>query len=426
MSQQSQADIGSAIGSSQRQVPGTPVRDGVNARRALGQAGRIVRPRARGLASPGVPMSAETEMSIEPSGNSALEGVEANGASSHIWGTAIDPVQVRRECEEFLRTFVLAHVQPEPWYLTALEQELRKDSLLLNIDATHIKSVNPKLYAQLVAYPTDVIPSFDLVGESLRRTLFADTITPYNTASEVQVRPYNLAVKRQMRELNPEDIETLVTIKGMIIRCGSVIPDMNSAFFQCVACEHSVEASIIDGDIQQPVQCANCNTKHTYQIIHNRCKYLDKQHVRVQETPDAIPEGDTPHTVTVHAYQELVDAARPGDRVEITAVYKAEATKLNPRKRTVRTVYKTYLDAVHIRKSDNRRLSAEAGEKPEDAAILAEQVGAMQQHTLEQIEKLAADPHIYDRLVRSIAPSIWELEDVKRGILCLLFGGANR
>jgi hypothetical protein len=32
---------------------------------------------------------------------------------------------------------------------------------------------------------------------------------------------------------------------------------------------------------------------------------------------------------------------------------------------------------------------------------------------------------VYDRLVQSFAPSIWELEDVKRGLLCQLFGGSQ-
>ena len=38
----------------------------------------------------------------------------------------------------------------------------------------------------------------------------------------------------------------------------------------------------------------------------------------MQETPESIPEGETPHTVTLACYDELVDVAKPGDRVEIT------------------------------------------------------------------------------------------------------------
>jgi DNA replication licensing factor MCM4 len=41
-------------------------------------------------------------------------------------------------------------------------------------------------------------------------------------------------------------------------------------------------------------------------------------------------------------------------------------------------------------------------------------------------QEIAASPDIYDILTNSIAPNIFELDDVKRGILCLLFGGANK
>ena len=39
---------------------------------------------------------------------------------------------------------------------------------------------------------------------------------------------------------------------------------------------------------------------------------------------------------------------------------------------------------------------------------------------------LGARPDIYDQLVRSIAPSIWKMDDVKRGLLAQLFGGSSK
>ena len=30
------------------------------------------------------------------------------------------------------------------------------------------------------------------------------------------------------------------------------------------------------------------------------------------------------------------------------------------------------------------------------------------------------------KVCRSIAPSIWEMDDVKKGVLCLLFGGTHK
>jgi DNA replication licensing factor MCM4 len=40
--------------------------------------------------------------------------------------------------------------------------------------------------------------------------------------------------------------------------------------------------------------------------------------------------------------------------------------------------------------------------------------------------ELSSDPEIYEKLVKSFAPSIWEMEEVIKGLLCLLFGGSGR
>lgn len=35
-------------------------------------------------------------------------------------------------------------------------------------------------------------------------------------------------------------IDKLITIQGMIIRSGSIIPDLRRAFFRCLVCKHTV------------------------------------------------------------------------------------------------------------------------------------------------------------------------------------------
>lgn len=49
--------------------------------------------------------------------------------------------------------------------------------------------------------------------------------------------------------------------------------------------------------------------------------FANKQVVRLQETPDAIPEGETPHTVSLCLYNTMVDAIKPGDRVEVRNLF---------------------------------------------------------------------------------------------------------
>ena len=43
-------------------------------------------------------------------------------------------------------------------------------------------------------------------------------------------------------------------------------------------------------------------------------------------------------------------------RLEITGVFRGVPVRVNPRQRTIRALFRTYLDVVHIKRSDNKRL----------------------------------------------------------------------
>jgi DNA replication licensing factor MCM4 len=187
------------------------------------------------------------------------------------------------------------------------------------------------------------------------------TASDGNTASgatlpRIQPRPFGLHEVRSMRRLGPEDVEKLVAVRGMVVRASGVIPNMRAAHFRCAVCEHCEEVEVdIRDRIAEPGSCASCRSKGTMAIVHNRCTFADKQVLRLQETPESIPEGETPQTVTLFAYDTLVDAVKPGDRVEVTGVFRVDAVRSNPSMRTVRALYRTWIDAVHFRKTERRR-----------------------------------------------------------------------
>jgi len=59
------------------------------------------------------------------------------------------------------------------------------------------------------------------------------------------------------------------------------------------------------------------------------------------------------------AHGDLVNSVQPGDRITVTGIYRAAPFRLNPRMRSVRSVYKTHIDVVHFRKVDAKRLREE-------------------------------------------------------------------
>ena len=247
-----------------------------------------------------------------------------------------------------------------------------------------------------------------------------------------RVRPFNVDETTNLRDLNPKHIDTVVSVKGLVIRTTPVIPDMKDAFFQCNVCGTTTIAEIYRGRIAEPSMCTReaCKAKDQMQLIHNRSGFADKQVIKLQETPDNVPDGQTPHSVSICAFNEMVDFCKAGDRVEITGIFKCNQVRVNPRQRTVKNVYKTYVDTMHIQKTDKRRVGIDTStleqEISEQVASSTEEARKITEEEEENIKATAARSDVYELLARSLAPSIYELDDVKKGILLQLFGGTNK
>lgn len=166
------------------------------------------------------------------------------------------------------------------------------------------------------------------------------------------------------------------------------------------------------------------------QIVHNRCVFADKQVIKLQETPDSIPDGQTPHSVSLCVYDELVDVCKAGDRVEVTGIFRSNPVRVNPRQRTQKTLFKTYIDVLHVLKIDRKKLGVDVStveqELSEQASGDAEQVRKISAEEEEKIRRTSTRPDIYELLARSLAPSVYEMDDVKKGILLQMFGGTNK
>lgn len=424
-----------------------------------------------------------------------------------IWGTLVSVSETMQSFRRFLlnfkRKYRMAYDQNLPVEQVA-HQDGAEDLLYvdylrtmrltsqsnLNLDMTNILAYPPSKsqYHKLVCYPQEVIPAFDQVLKDCAIELAEedrDTGVPelQGTAGDDQiamlelmtfkVRPFGLVNQSaqssqistdksvqggaNMRDLNPGDIDKVVSVKGLVIRATPVIPDMKRAFFRCLSCGHATTVEIDRGKIAEPTQCPRdvCGQPGGMSLVHNRCEFADRQVVRLQETPDEVPDGQTPHTVSLCVYDELVDISKPGDRVEVTGIFRSVPVRVNPRQRVIKTLFKTYLDVLHIKRSDSRRLGVDLSTRDGDSGMGRGGIGVggedddggnatdalnVQHHLVpgnasrhqtraemeERMVELSSRPDIYDVLARSLAPSVWEMDDIKKGILLQLFGGTNK
>jgi len=224
---------------------------------------------------------------------------------------------------------------------------------------------------------------------------------------------------------------------------------MKVAFFRCQTCSHTLQIEIDRGKIEEPARCPRdvCNSVGSLTLVHNRCEFADRQVIRLQETPDSVPDGQTPHTVSLSVYDELVDVCKPGDRVVAVGIFRSVPVRVNPRQRAVKSLFKTYLDVVHVRLGKDREgLGLDKSTRPAGGDLVPgvgndeepgnadgeddDDLTGPRKSTRAELEaklrSLSQRQDIYDLLARSLAPSIWEMQDVKKGILLQLFGGTNK
>lgn len=162
------------------------------------------------------------------------------------------------------------------------------------------------------------------------------------------------------------------------------------------------------GRISEPAKCprTECNSSGTMTLVHNRCLFADKQICRLQETPDSVPEGQTPHTISMCVYDDLLDTGKPGDRLEVTAIFRAVPVRINSKQRVMNSILRTYLDVVHIRKQDKKRLAIDPTIRSDNEPTVDcqedDQVHVENNQDEQAIRELARNPNLYSVLAQSL------------------------
>lgn len=380
-------------------------------------------------------------------GSPATPGGGSQEQQLVLWGTTINIEDAEARLTKFIREFHVSETEEVPLYIDLLQHLADTGGTIVNIDMSHLERHDAGMYRKLLAYPNELISVFDAVVSKVFAAEHPEEAEAIRDKRrrDLQVRTYNLLQDhvQSMRDLNPKDISTMVAVRGMVIRASNVIPDIQRAMYRCTKCKAMKDVEIQHGRIEEPRRCRSCNSRDSFTLIHSRSSFSDKQTVRIQEAPESIPKGETPATFTLIMYDSLVDVVKPGDRVEITGILRATPIRVNAKQRTVRSVYRTYIDCVHVRTLNNNQsravgasqrnafgqkdaLGQPVGQAEDVAMNMDTYTDAQRVSRKEFFETLSCHPALYDRLSNSLAPSIFGMSDEKKGVLLQLFGGASK
>lgn len=149
-----------------------------------------------------------------------------------------------------------------------------------------------------------------------------------------------------------------------------------------------------------------------YQLIteYGYCVYRDHQTISIQEMPERAPAGQLPRGVDVILDDDLVDRAKPGDRIQLVGIFRSLG---NRNANTSSSTFRTVVIANNI-----IQLSSKSG-------------GGIAQTTItdtdiRNINKVSKKKNVFDLLSQSLAPSIYGHDYVKKAILLMLLGGMEK
>ncbi|KAL7581188.1 hypothetical protein ACA910_005976 [Epithemia clementina (nom. ined.)] len=282
----------------------------------------------------------------------------------------------------------------------------------LSVSYLDLMHAEPVLAYWLTDAPTDM---FVILNEAATRHTLALFPSYHAIQSEIHVRISHVPILDSLRDLRRSHLDCLVKVHGTVTRRSTVYPQLQLAYYICQNCKNiqgplRVDASNNDPSTvasSSPDECPNCEIP-SFRLHPTLSLYRNVQRVNLQETPGSVPPGRVPRTKEVLMSDDLIDVARPGEEIEVTGVFihKLDSTM------TIQSgfpVFGTLIVANHVAK----RHSAESADNlsPEDIA---------------HIQELSRDPRIGERIVQSIAPSIYGQDNCKMALAMSLFGGVPK
>ena len=326
--------------------------------------------------------------------------------------------RTRREIQRKFRAF-LKHYRPEAadtrrrrgngLYESKIRNMCSANLSSLTVSYLHLMNAEPVLAYWLADAPKDM---FLVLNEAATRHTLSLFPSYAAIKSEIHVRISDVPILDSLRDLRRSHLDCLVKVNGVVTRRSTVYPLLQMAYYLCQACKgvqgpFRVEGVGRDAKPAEPEACPNCEFPH-FRLHPNLCVYRNVQRVNLQETPGSVPPGRVPRTKEVLLSDDLIDAGKPGEEVEVTGVFEHSFDA----SLTIKSgfpVFSTFIHANHVTKREDASSALNLSETD-----------------IQQILALGRDPQIGDRLVQSIAPSIYGHDFCKMALAMSLFGGVPK
>ncbi len=299
-------------------------------------------------------------------------------------------------------------------YVEQIDTMLVKNSKFIVIDYNDLV-LHSEIESKFNENPDEVLNAFSRAIKEILQERFPKYAEKIK--DEIRARIKNYPIKRSLRQINADRIEKMTSISGMVVRSSEVKPLAKELTYVCPD-HHVTQIFLLKGmSVNVPVKCSNPKcTQNDLELKPESSRFIDFQIVRLQELPEDLPPGQLPHYIDVTIKQDLVDNARPGDRIILTGIVRIEQEPIVGVSRASSGLYRLRVDGNNIEFIGGKGTKSSRRSEREEISPEAEKM----------IKLLSMDPNIDRRLVDSFAPHIKGHELIKEAILYLIVGSTQR
>jgi len=308
---------------------------------------------------------------------------------------------IKKQFQQFLRSFKEDNEHGNTYEQRIIEM-CSENRQSLEVTFQHISSRLPTLAIWIAEQPSILLPVLNEVAYDLVSELYPEY---HKIHDEVFVRIKDLPIEDKLRDLRQLQINAMIKIKGVVTKRSGVQPELTRAYYRCQCGD--VKGPIYHTSMNEAAQylgsCVFCQQRN-YKLDDARTVYRNFQKMTIQETPGTVPPGRVPRQKEVVLLNDLIDCARPGDEVEITGIYVTRFDLLSNMKHGF-PVFSTTIEANCVRRFGD------------------EEIVDLTEEDKEYIRSLAKQPNISQKIINSLAPSIYGHEFIKKALALAMFGG---
>ncbi|CAO3595518.1 unnamed protein product [Absidia cylindrospora] len=342
--------------------------------------------------------SDQVEMSIDDLAN-------IKNATVGHWITQVGPrCAIKREFKDFLQTHV--DEQGSSVYGERIRDMGERNGESFEISYEHLVSAKAVLAYFLANSPATMLNILDEVALEVTLMQYPEYERIHR---DIHVRVTDLPSITTLRELRQNQLNCMIRVSGIVTRRTGIFPQLKWVKYNCGKCDQLLGPFYQDIHSEIKINtCPNCQCNGPFIVNMEQTIYRNYQKLTIQETPGTIPPGRLPRHHEVICLWDLIDKAKPGEEIEVTGVYRNNFDASLSTKSGF-PVFATIIEANYI----NKRGELFAAYRLTD-------------DDKKMIIGMGADRHIGQKIIKSIAPSIYGHNGIKRAIALSLFGGISK